>query len=50
MKPELLKIEIERIINLVAGFGWKKIEEKVLSGRVQITLEKIVPVAFESET
>lgn len=44
MNPALLKIEIERIVNLVQGFGWKKIEEKVSEGKVTITLEKIVPV------
>lgn len=47
MNPKLLKIEIERIVNLVAGFGWKKIEEKVLPGKVTITLEKAVPVTTE---
>lgn len=44
MNPALIKIEIERIVNLVAGFGWTKIEEKVSEGEVQITLKKTVPV------
>ena len=48
MSPDLLKIEIERIVNLVAGFGWKKVEEKVSEGKVTITLEKIVPVTEEA--
>ncbi len=48
MSPDLLKIEIERIVNLVAGFGWKKVEEKVSEGKVTITLEKIVPVTEET--
>lgn len=47
MKPELLKIEIERIVNLVAGFGWVKVEEKIHPGRVSITLEKTVPITEE---
>ena len=44
MNGDFLKIEIERIVNLVAGFGWKKVEEKVSGEKVQITLEKTVPV------
>jgi len=47
MNPALIKIEIERIVNLVAGFGWKKVEEKVEAGKVSITLSKDVPVTVE---
>lgn len=47
MKPALIKIEIERIVNLVAGFGWVKVEEKVEAGQVSITLKKTVPVTTE---
>lgn len=47
MNPALITIEIERIINLVAGFGWTKVEEKVSSGKVQLILEKKVPVTEE---
>jgi len=47
MNPDLLRIEIERIVNLVAGFGWTKSEEKVSEGKVTLTLEKIVPVTEE---
>lgn len=43
----LLRIEIERIVNLTAGFGWKKVEEKVIDDKVTITLEKTVPVTVE---
>jgi len=49
MNPAMLKIEIERIVNLVAGFGWKKIEEKISTEKVTITLEKKVPVTVEPE-
>lgn len=49
MKPELLRIEIERIVNLVAGFGWTKSEEKISAGKVSITLEKTVPITEEPE-
>lgn len=49
MNTNLIKIEIERIVNLVAGFGWVKIEEKVSPGRVTITLKKVVPVTKDED-
>jgi len=48
MTEAIIKIEIERIVNLVSGFGWKKIEEKTSEGRVTITLEKVIPVTEEA--
>ena len=50
MNPNMLKIEIERIVNLVAGFGWVKVEEKVSAGKVTITLEKTVDITVEPVT
>lgn len=51
MKPELIRIEIERIVNLVAGFGWTKASEETSAGEVTLTLKKILPVTQEdSET
>jgi len=47
MKEILIRIEIERIVNLVAGFGWKKSEEKVSADKVSITLTKEVPPTTE---
>ena len=47
MNPALITIEIERIVNIVAGFGWVKIEEKIAPGSVKITLEKKVPITEE---
>jgi len=47
MNPKLIRIEIERIVNLVAGFGWKKTEEKVEPDKVSITLTKEVPPTIE---
>lgn len=49
MKPQFIKIEVERIVNLVAGFGWLKIEEKVSSGKVTITFEKTVDITEVKE-
>lgn len=48
MKAAQIRIEIERIVNLVAGFGWTKVEEKVAPGEVTIKLKKIVPITEES--
>ena len=47
MKEALIRIEIERIVNLVAGFGWKKVEEKVAADKVSITLSKDVAPTVE---
>jgi len=43
----MIKIEIERIVNLVAGFGWSKVKEETLEGKVLLTLQKDVPVTEE---
>ncbi|MBA7603357.1 hypothetical protein ES703_10464 [subsurface metagenome] len=47
MEPKLLKIEIERIVNLVAGFGWVKSEEKISAEKVTLTLEKRIAITEE---
>jgi hypothetical protein len=47
MNEGMIKIEIERIVNLVAGFGWAKVEEKTSAGEVFLTLRKVVPVTKE---
>lgn len=48
MDPAQIKIEVERIVNLVSGFGWVKVEEKISEGKVTLTLEKKIPVSTES--
>jgi len=45
MSEAQIRIEIERIVNLVAGFGWRKVEEATSAGEVRITLAKTVPVS-----
>lgn len=47
MNEARIRIEIERIVNLVAGFGWSKEEEKISAGEVRLTLVKKVPVETE---
>jgi len=43
----LIVIEIERIVNLVAGFGWTKVKEETSEGKVLLTLQKDIPVTTE---
>jgi len=40
-------IEVERLVNLVQGFGWAKIKEEVIGKKVQITIEKELLTATE---
>ncbi len=34
------EIEVQRVMNLVQGFGWKKVKEEVIGTKVLITVEK----------
>lgn len=43
-----VRIEVERIVNLVAGFGWVKVEEKTAEGEILITFKKVIPVTKEA--
>lgn len=47
MSEQLLKIEIARVVNLVAGFGWKKVKEETSEGKVLLTFQKDVPITTE---
>ena len=48
MKAELIRIEVERICNLVRGFGWEKVSEETSEGKIRITFEKGVEVPLEN--
>ena len=37
-----LPLEVERVLNLVMGFGWKKVKEEVIGNRIVLTIEKTV--------
>ncbi|MBA7583489.1 hypothetical protein ES708_25434 [subsurface metagenome] len=47
MEEAMIRIEVERIVNLVAGFNWKKVEEKISEGKITLTFEKEIPVTEE---
>ena len=37
---DMNKLEVERVINLVQGFGWEKIEEKLTEEHIELTIRK----------
>lgn len=43
---DMNRLEIERIVNLVTGFGWEKVKEEIEDDFIVMTLRKkrIVPV------
>lgn len=47
MNEAMIKIEIERIVNLVSGFGWVKVMEETAAGEVRLTLKKSIPITKE---
>ena len=42
-------IEMERIVNLARGFGWEKIEEKVVGDKITLTIEKTITAPVVAE-
>jgi len=40
-------VEVERLVNLVQGFGWLKVKEEVIGKKVVITVEKELLSAAE---
>lgn len=45
-----VQIEIDRLMNLVQGFGWKEVEKKVTDTEVVITIKKEVAQKELSES
>ena len=37
-----IPLEVERALNLVMGFGWKKVKEEIVGNRIVLTIEKTV--------
>jgi len=48
MPENMIRIEVERVFNLVAGFGWVKSVEKIDEGVILLTLRKTVSVTEEA--
>lgn len=34
------EVEIQRVINLVQGFGWEKVKEEMVGQYIQLTIRK----------
>ena len=41
-------VEVERLVNLVSGFGWSKSKEEIIGKKVIITVEKELLTASEA--
>jgi len=39
VEPSVI-MEVERVMNLVRGFGWEKIREEVVDDEIHITIKK----------
>ena len=44
-----VEIEIQRVMNLVRGFGWEKVKEEIMGDTIKITLEKKVTLTSLQE-
>lgn len=40
--PEVIRpeIEVERVMNLVRGFGWEKIKEEIIDDEIHLEIKK----------
>ncbi|MBA7495648.1 hypothetical protein ES702_06237 [subsurface metagenome] len=39
------EIEVERVMNLVRGFGWEKVKEEIINDEVHLEIKKRTPAA-----
>lgn len=39
------EIEVERVMNLVRGFGWDKVQEEIIDGEIFLKIKKKSPAA-----
>jgi len=42
-----VEMEVERVMNLVRGFGWEKVREEITDGEVEVTIKKKTAAAEE---
>ena len=45
MQLPSIEIEVERVMNLVRGFGWEKVKEEIINDEIHIELKKKTPAA-----
>lgn len=36
-------LEVERVVNLIAAFGWKAVKEEAVGDKIIIAIEKTIP-------
>ena len=47
MQAPTVAMEVERVMNLVRGFGWEKVKEELVEDEIHITLKKKSSAAAE---
>lgn len=40
MQLPTVQLEVERVMNLIQGFGWSKVKEEITEGEIHITISK----------
>lgn len=40
MEGPTVEIEVERVMNLVRGFGWDKVQEEIIDGEIFLKIKK----------
>lgn len=40
MDVATVQMEVERVMNLVRGFGWEKVKEELVADEIHITIKK----------
>lgn len=40
MDVPTVQMEVDRVINLVRGFGWDKVKEEIIKDEIHITMKK----------
>lgn len=40
MQLPTVQLEVERVMNLIQGFGWSKVREEVVEGKIILQIEK----------
>lgn len=45
MDAPTVLMEVERVMNLVRGFGWEKVKEEIVGDEIHILIKKKSPAA-----
>jgi len=48
MAGPTIAMEVERIMNLVRGFGWEKVKEEIIGDEIHLEIVKKSPAAEEA--